>query len=124
MVAIQKRVQGTSPALLSAVVINGKPYVLRELQPDQDKIDLANWHGKLRRLEAVISTMGELTAWAELRSGGRQGSAIADQLIAFGNEPNWQNPLLEYARTYAKQVEADYLEFRDSKDVQAASSGI
>ncbi len=114
MVAIQERVQGTSPALLAAVVMNHKAYVLRELQPDQDKIDLINWHGKLRRLEAVVETMGNVVAWAELRSGGRQGSAIADELIAFAQAFAWQAELLEYARHYALQVEADYLEFSNS----------
>ncbi len=122
VISIQQRAQGTSPALLSALMMNGKPYVLRELQPDQDKIDLANWHGRLRHLEAVVATMGELTAWAQLRSGGRQGSAIADELIAFGNAPKWQTPLLEYARTYANQVEADYRDFCGNMGVQAVSS--
>ncbi len=31
------------------------------------------------------ASMAELSAWAHLRSGGRQKSSIADELIAFGN---------------------------------------
>jgi uncharacterized protein (DUF2252 family) len=114
VVAIQGRVQGTCPALLSAVVMGGKAYVLRELQPDQDKVDWTNWNGKLRQLEGVIAAMGEITAWDQLRSSGRQGSSIADDLIAFSRETQWQDALLLYAKNYAKQVEEDYREFCNS----------
>ncbi|MEH1934427.1 MAG: hypothetical protein V7L14_12055 [Nostoc sp.] len=33
-----------------------------------------------------MQTMGEVTAWDQLRSGGRQGSAIADDLIKFARD--------------------------------------
>lgn len=111
IVAIQRRVQGTNPALLFPVVIDDKAYVLRELQPLEDRVDLNNWQGKLRRLEKVIQTMAEVVAWDQLRSTGRQGSAIADDLIGFALAPQWQDNLLSYARMYADQVETDYKEF-------------
>lgn len=110
VVAIQQRVQGTSPALLSTVMLEEKCYVLRELQPLQDRVRLNLWNGKLRRLEKVMKTMGKITAWAQLRSGGRQGSAIADDLIRYAiNSDN--SLLLNYAQTYATQVAADYRSF-------------
>jgi Uncharacterized protein conserved in bacteria (DUF2252) len=56
----------------------------------------------------VVRSMGRITAWGQLRSGGRDGSAIADELIAFAALPNWHEPLLDYAQAYAVQVEADY----------------
>jgi uncharacterized protein (DUF2252 family) len=111
IVAIQQRIQGTSPALLFPVVIGKTPYVLRELQPSEDRVDLDNWQGKLRRLETVIQTMAEVVAWSQLRSTGRQGSAIADDLIGFAGAPEWQDGLLRYAKLYADQVETDYKEF-------------
>jgi uncharacterized protein (DUF2252 family) len=111
-VAIQERVQGTSPALLSALEFQGKPYVLRELQPFQDKVDLNLCAGKLGRLQKLMQTMGEVVAWDQLRSGGRQGSAIADDLIRFANSSDWRNPILDYAQSYSVQVEHDYQEFR------------
>jgi uncharacterized protein (DUF2252 family) len=111
IVAIQKRIQGTSSALLFPVMIDKKPYVLRELQPTEDRVDLKHWQGKLRRLEKVIQTMAEVVGWGQLRSTGRQGSAIADDLIAFCAAPEWQDNLLRYSKEYADQVESDYNNF-------------
>lgn len=108
VVAIQQRVQGTPPALLGTVMFEGESYVLRELQPLQDKVRLNLWDGKLRRLETVMKAMGKITAWDQLRSGGRQGSAIADDLIQYGTTPHWRSALLDYARTYSAKVEEDY----------------
>jgi uncharacterized protein (DUF2252 family) len=112
VVAIQQRMQGTSPALLSSIEMKGKSYILHELQPLQDRIDLHDWNGKLKRLEKVVATMGELAAWGQLRSSGRQGSAVADELIAFAHDATWQKELLHYAARYSHQVLADYQEFR------------
>jgi len=49
-----------------------------------------------------------------LRSSGRQGSAIADEMIAFGQDTNWQKAVLDYALNYSKQVKKDYEEFADA----------
>jgi uncharacterized protein (DUF2252 family) len=116
IVAIQDRMQGASPALLSSLLVDDRGYVLRELQPIEDRVNLRDAEGKLRRLEKVIETMAHVTAWAQLRSSGRQGSAIADELIAFASSPAWQEDLLRFARSYAAQVEADYREFCSSND--------
>jgi uncharacterized protein (DUF2252 family) len=115
-IAIQTRAQGTSPAMIAALEMvekdQKKSYVLRELQPSQDKISLELWNGKLRRLQKVLTTMGKITAWDQLRSGGRQGSAIADELIAFAeNSVHWESELLRYAQAYAVKVETDFEEF-------------
>ncbi len=110
-VSVQQRVQGTPPALLAAITLKEESFVLRELQPTQDRLSLNQWNGKIRRLEKVMGSMGELVAWGQLRSGGRQGSAIADELIAFAEKSHWQEPLLTYAQDYSQRVEADYREF-------------
>ncbi len=113
--AIQHRFQESPPALLNSLELDGKPYVLRELQPTADRVDLTHWNGKIKRLKKIIQTMAEITAWGQLRSGGRQGSAIADDLIAFAEDAaNWHSLLLNYSRAYADQVEADFIEFQDA----------
>jgi uncharacterized protein (DUF2252 family) len=113
--AIQHRFQESPPALLKPLELDSKSYVLRELQPTADRVNLAAWNGKIKRLKKVIQTMAEVTAWGQLRSGGRQGSAIADDLIAFAeNAENWHPLLLDYARSYAIQVESDFTLFRDA----------
>ncbi len=113
-VAVQMRYQGTPPALLAAVKLESKAYILRELQPLQDRVNLADWGGEFERASQVLETMAEVVAWGQLRSGGRQGSAIADALIAFGQAPGWQADIIAYARQYAAQVQADFKEYRAS----------
>jgi uncharacterized protein (DUF2252 family) len=116
VVTIQQRVQGTPPALLGVIVDGDKSYVLRELQPTQDKVSLQAWDGKWGRLEKFIQTMGEVMAWDQLRSAGRQGSAIADDLIKFAGESDWRSLILDYACKYSDKVEADYQEFCQDYD--------
>lgn len=112
IVAIQKRMEAMPQAWVSVVEMEGQPFVLRGLQPTQDKVSLALWNGKLGRLKKVLKTMGEITAWNQLRSSGRQGSAIADELIYWAeNAAEWQGFLLEYAQGYFTKVEADYQDF-------------
>jgi len=108
VVTLQTRVQWSVPALLADLELEGESYVLRELQPTQDRLNLSQWNGKLRRLRKVIETMAMVTAWGQLLSGGRQGSAIADDLIAFAQAPQWHIPLLNYAHDYTTQVKSDY----------------
>ncbi|PSB26584.1 DUF2252 domain-containing protein [Stenomitos frigidus] len=115
IVTVQQRVQWAPPALLDTVELDSQAYVLRELQPMDDAVNLSQWNGKLRRLRKVIETMAEVTAWGQLLSGGRQGSAIADDLITFAQTSDWHQPLLHYAQTYATQVEADYQTFCQAK---------
>ena len=116
VVAIQSRMQAVTPSLLQSVLINRQAYVLRQLQPSEDRLSLDLWKGKPRRLEKAIGVAGELLAWAQLRSGGRQGSAIADELIEFGRADWWQQELTAYCRFYATRVESDYGEFCKAYD--------
>ena len=114
IVQIQKRLQSSPPALLSAVESPEQSYVLRELQPSNDKIDPAALHRQSKKLKDFIQTLGEVVAWGHLRSSGRQGSAIADELIAFAQEPTWQTEILTYAQHYQAQVQRDYQSFLKS----------
>ncbi|HZZ12470.1 MAG TPA: DUF2252 domain-containing protein [Paraburkholderia sp.] len=116
VVEIQRRNQAVSQAFLHAVDFNERSYVLRSLQPSEDRVALSDWDGDLPRLEAVINSMAELSAWAQLRSGGRQGSSIADDLIAFGARRDWQLPLIELAAQCAAQVTADWKAYCEAYD--------
>ena len=111
VVAIQERMQNISPALLSTTIFKGDPYVLKEMQPMADKIDFMVIRDQYKDMERVIKDMAMLTASAQLRSSGRQGSALADELIAFGKDHHWQQGLLDYAVTYAAKVKKDYQEY-------------
>ncbi|MBD2080519.1 DUF2252 domain-containing protein [Leptolyngbya sp. FACHB-17] len=111
--AIQDRFQESPPALLTSLLIGNQPYVLRELQPTADRVNLESKDGKTKQLKKVIKTMAEVTAWGQMRSTGRQNSAIADDLIAFSQTAQeWHPNVIDYARSYAAQVEQDYQEFK------------
>jgi uncharacterized protein (DUF2252 family) len=108
VVGVQQRVQAASPAFLRPVTLRRKPYILQGLQPTADRIALEKWDAKLGRLDGVMKSMGELVAWANLRSGGRDGAAIADDLIQFGRQNKWGKQLLEVAQHCSDQVERDW----------------
>lgn len=116
VVAIQERMQNVSPALLSTSLFQGDEYVLKEMQPTADKIDFLLIRDRFKDIECVIQDMGLLTASAQLRSAGRQGAALPDELIAFGKDHHWQQGILDYAAGYAEQVKKDYQAyFKDYK---------
>lgn len=108
VVAVQERMQNISPALLRPVLFNNESYVIKEMQPTDDKIDFATLENRFDDMEKVLENMALLTASAQLRSSGRQGSANADELMAFGRDEAWIPAIIEYASQYANQVKADY----------------
>jgi uncharacterized protein (DUF2252 family) len=115
VVAIQQRMQAIAPALLDAIKIGRGGYVLRELQPTTDRLSLEDAKDNPRHLRSAAKAMGRVTAWAQLRSSGRQGAAIADDLIAFAGASGWQRRLIDYGRSYQVQVEHDYKQFVDER---------
>jgi uncharacterized protein (DUF2252 family) len=108
IIAVKERMLSALPALGAAVEIAGKSFSVCELEPTQDRVCLASCGGDLKRLRPILETMGELTAWSQLRSSGRQGSAIADELIAFAERPKWRQALLHAAEEFHDRVVADY----------------
>ncbi|SHK89867.1 Uncharacterized conserved protein, DUF2252 family [Chitinophaga jiangningensis] len=114
---VQKRVQAAYPALLHAVNVAGEQFVLKQLQPSSDKLNFELFAGNIPQLEEILTTMGQILGWDCLRSGGRQGSAIADELIDFGGSvDNWKDRLYEYAASYAEQVQDDFKEYAAAYD--------
>lgn len=115
-VALENRLQAISVAFLHAVEMEGRPYILRGLQPSEDRVGLDKWDGKLRRLEEVLASMGQATAWAHLRGSGRSGSAIADELADFGGRDDWRQPLIEAAELSADRAAADWRAYAEAYD--------
>lgn len=112
IVTVQRRAQAIAPAFLMPVHYAGRTFVLKELQPSQDRLDLKSVAGAAKPLSSAIGAMGQLVAWSALRGSGRQGAANADELTAFAHDRAWQRPLIEYVEDYARQVIADWREFR------------
>jgi len=114
--SVQRWAQAISPAFLSAVTFGDQPFLFKGLQPTQDRLALEGWGGKLKRLEQVIRSMGQIVAWSHLRSGGRSGSAIADEWIVFGDRRDWQAPLLKVATSQAAKIGSDWEKYSREYD--------
>lgn len=108
---IQKRMQYAPAALLSTTIFQDRPFLIQELQPVKDTLKFKLLKEEYRNLYQVIDDMGMLTASAQLRSGGMQGSSNIDDFMAFGHDQGWQQAVIDYAFNYCKQVKADYKEF-------------
>lgn len=132
VVAVQKRMQAISPAFLHAVNLNTlelkaktltpvaqqaeKTYILRELQPSEDRVALTDTSGNMQRTRNILANMGQCVAWAQLRSGGRNGADITDQLIAFGHDLQWQKTLLNAGEHMAEIVKQQWKTYSDAYD--------
>jgi uncharacterized protein (DUF2252 family) len=115
VVALERRIQAVSAAHLHTVSIGPTSFVLRELQPTEDRVRVASWKQR-RPVAETIAGMGQLTAWAHLRTAGRQGAAIPDALMEFAKAPGWRTRLLAYATNYSERVDHDWRAFREALD--------
>ncbi|MES1226977.1 MAG: DUF2252 family protein, partial [Bacteroidota bacterium] len=111
IVTIQQRMQNRPPALLSTTIFRGEEYVIQEMQPTKDSINFKLIKKEYRNIYQVIDDMAMLTASSQLRSSGRQGSANADELIAFGQNDQWQEAIIKYAIAYSIRVKKYYIQF-------------
>ncbi len=107
VVAVQRRMQAVPMAFLQPVRFLEAAYVLRALQPSEDRITLNGAQQSREALEQVIVTLGRLLGWTQLRSAGREGSASADELIDFGRRQKWKTRLLDATQAIAAQVAQD-----------------
>ena len=111
VIAVQTRLEFCPPALLRPVQYNKKWFVLKELQPVQDKVDLTQAKGELKKLEDIILPMAQLAAYAHLRGTGRQGASTADELSESVSSPKWLHQRTELASELAVQTRKDYKDF-------------
>jgi len=116
VVALQRRMQAVSIAFLHAVELDQQSYVLRALQPIEDRVPLTGQRQHLDHLIGVLRVMGQCVAWAQLRSSGREGSAIADTLIDFSKRKKWRNKLLRISGELAAEVHQDWAEYSEAYD--------
>lgn len=112
IIDVQKMTQHVSPALLQRVVIDGQSYVMRELQPLEDKLDFSILDAKKGKLNEVIGTMAVMAASAYLRSSGWMKSSTTDELIEFGTSRDWHKGIYSFASNYKEQVITDFKEFK------------
>jgi len=123
VVGLQRRMQAVSMAFLHPIVPaddTASSCVLRGLQPSEDRVSLGAAGTSLEQVRGVIGDMGQLIAWAQLRSAGRQGSAAADALVDFGGSAkSWGGDLLAAAHACAAQVRSDWRDYCEAFDAGA-----
>ena len=113
IVSIQKRMQNIPPAQLSVNHFNGKSYVMQEMQPTKDRINFELIDHDFKQISCVMQDMGVITASSYLSSSGRQGSAVADELIAFGKDSDWYNNVIDYAKNYLLTTKKYFEDFKN-----------
>lgn len=111
VVGIEYRMQDVPEALLTATLFRGEPYKIQEMQPLEDKVEFHQLTDDRDSVEYVLHDMASLTASAQLRSSGRGGAAIADELIALGSTTFWQNDVLAYAHAYSQRIQEYFQQF-------------
>jgi uncharacterized protein (DUF2252 family) len=110
VIKIQSLLQDTPPALLHDFAMGEKSYVIKELQPSQDKLDLKAVSQKAHKFEASVAAMADITASAHLRATGRYTAESGDALIESVRSLKKED-LLKYAKDYSKRVESDFREY-------------
>lgn len=115
VVEVQRRLQAVSMAFLQPVRLGKRSYVLRGLQPTEDRVVLDESRSSLEAIRGVVGTMGAIVASAQLRSSGRGGSAIADALIDFG-AGKWRKALLGAADECSERLRRDWKMYVEAYD--------
>lgn len=111
VINIKVMMQDVPEALLTATFFNGESFIIQEMQPTEDKVEFHQVKNDFNHVYPVMADMGVLTASAQLRSSGMKCSAIADELIAFGKDDQWQSDILIYSKEYANHVKNDYEQY-------------
>ncbi len=99
VVTVQDTCQAASPAFLTAMSIAGRAFVVRELQPVEDRIALEQLTRQPKRLAETLNSMAQVCAYAQLRGAGHMGSEQPDAMVEFGFELMVQpRPWIDAAR--------------------------
>jgi uncharacterized protein (DUF2252 family) len=114
VVSIQKRMQAVDHAFLHPVKLAGLSSILKGLQPSEDRVAIGEWGKKLDRLKEVVSTMGRILAWDQLRASGRSGAACADELIAFAQRGDWVAEMLDAANEMTLTTQQQWKTFTEA----------
>jgi uncharacterized protein (DUF2252 family) len=117
------RMQVVDHAFLQAVSLDGRSYILKGLQPSEDRVAIGDWGKKLDRLKDVAATMGRVLAWDQLRASGRSGAASADELIAFAQRRDWLPAMLDAATAMTETTRQQWQSFSAAwRQTQAATA--
>lgn len=122
VVTVARQARIATPARLDVLADGGRSFVLRELQPAEDRLLLTPATARGKRFDAVMSTMGMLVASSHLRTGGWRGAAIADEWIEFGERQALRKQMVAFAQGAAEDVRAEWQAFATAFDAGALAA--
>lgn len=116
IVALQTRMQAAPAAGLDAVMFGDHAFVLRALQPGEDRLPTARLRDDSELANSAMDVMGRCLAWAQLRSAGWKGAADAGALAAFAGQKDWRSVVAQAALEQARQALLDWETFATAYD--------
>ncbi len=99
---------------LSSVKIEGKWFVVKELQPMIDKMTIESFKDDFSTFREAALDMAPLLAYDQLRSSGYNGASTADDLIRFAHKQQWQADIVELSSELAENNLQYYNKFLKS----------
>jgi len=101
------RVVHTQKRMNDTIQIGKEHYIFKKHRPQEDKFTLLAFKEEKADFRKLVKELGNLIAWAQLRSSGLDGTATADELIKFAGT-NKLNLVIPAAKKIYKQVLTDY----------------
>jgi uncharacterized protein (DUF2252 family) len=124
VVAVQRVMQAVAPALLQAMRFEDKPFVLKELQPAVDRLAIAQWRTKPKRIAQAVQGMGHVTAWGHLRSCGHYGAASPEALQNYVASARWRSGVQRLARLAAARTLRAWRQYAKDYDSGAVTAAL
>ena len=107
VVHAQKRMNDTAPAGITTIQLKNEYYIFKEHRPQEDKFSILSFKNEKTDFTKLLKELGELVAWAQLRSSGLDGTANGDDLIKFA-ATNKLAEVIPSAKKMYKHILADY----------------
>ena len=116
VVSLQRISQAISPDLLGDIGMSTRSYVVKELQPTADRVNLAALNGDKRSLAEAMRAMASVIAWAHLRGASRFGADSVEKLAAHAENTAWKEVIRNVAQESAADVFQQWQAFASDYD--------
>ena len=103
-------------AFLDPIRDGKRSYVLRALQPSEDRVTLDGSRQTPGELTGALELMASCTAWGHLRGAGRDNSASPQELVDYGLSRRRRGALVRAADELARKVRRDWRNFAEAYD--------
>lgn len=123
VVRAQRAMQGDSPAYLGYTCISGRWFIVRELQPSKDKLNIAAGDPKtlVLRLHSIVKAAARIMSWAHARAALEGSEVSSTELMKFAESGDvkrpgsWAGQLLLLAAAYTDRVVLDHAAWKKNQ---------